>query len=274
MITPGNVMIITGASSGFGRLTALMAVEKGYRLVVAARRTERLDELVAEIERRGGTALAIPCDVTKEADQQRLIDRTLQQFGRIDVLVNNAGVPLQQSFVESSVADLRRQWETNVLSIVTLTKLALPALMDSRGVVINIGSVAGHFSVPGWGMYFPTKVSVRSASHMLRRELRPYGVRVSLVEPGPFSTEFGERAGTPFEGALPPEMVAAKILRMAERPQRVAIVPGLLAPAIVIGGGLAALVPDLVDWMFWAIGARKLREQDAGSTAVFSPPKQ
>ncbi|MBC8161243.1 MAG: SDR family NAD(P)-dependent oxidoreductase, partial [Roseiflexaceae bacterium] len=94
MDTHGKVMIITGASSGFGRIAAQLAAEQGYRVVVAARRAERLEELVAEIEQHGGAALAVPCDVTIDADQQRLIDTTLERFGQIDVLVNNAGVPL------------------------------------------------------------------------------------------------------------------------------------------------------------------------------------
>lgn len=269
MNTNDKVMIITGASSGFGRLTALMAVEKGYKLVVAARRAERLNELVSEIEQRGGEALAIPCDVTDEANMRRLVDQALARFGRIDVLVNNAGVPLQESFVEATPEDVRRQWETNVLSIVMLTKLSLPALIESKGVVVNVGSVAGHFSVPGWGMYFPTKVSVRSISQMLRRELLAYGVRVSLVEPGPFATEFGERAGWENGAGMPPEMVASTILRMAERPRRQAIVPWLLTPGAALGGAILALLPDLVDLYYLLAGRRKLQKQRANNINTF-----
>lgn len=261
MVTPGNVMIITGASSGFGKLTALLAAQKGYRVVVAARRAERLNELVEEIEMKGGTALAIPCDVTKPEDQKALIDQTIRRFGRIDVLVNNAGVPLKESFADASIDDLRRQWETNVLSLVLLTKRALPALLRSHGVVINIGSMAGHFSLPGWGNYYPTKVSVRSLSHALRRELLPYGVRVSLVEPGPFKTEFGEMAGAEMPG-LEPMQVAKKIVKLAERPSRTAIVPGWLGVAVLLAGGIAALLPDVIDLAYLLIGRRKLGGAD------------
>lgn len=263
MAGSNKVMIITGASSGFGRIAAGMAADKGYRVVVAARRVERLQELVAEIEARGGVALAVPCDITKSDDQRNLIDTTLAHFGRIDVLVNNAGVPLKGGFVETTVDELRRQWETNVVSLLTLTKLATPALIDARGVVINIGSTAGHLSVPGWGTYFSTKVSVRSLSDTLRRELRAYGVRVSLVEPGPFATEFGERAGMGAGGGLPPEAVAQVIVRLAERPRRIVIVPWFFGPLMRFGGALDALVPDLADLAFYIIGRRKLRQQAA-----------
>lgn len=262
MTTQGNVMIITGASSGFGRLTALQAAGQGYRVVLMARRAELLDEVVRNIQGRGGTAMAIVGDVNNPEDQQRVVDETLRSFGRIDVLVNNAGVPLQQNFVESSLGELRRQWETNVLSMVLLTKRALPALLESKGVVINIGSLAGHFSIPGWGMYFSTKVSVRSLSDSLRRELRPYGVRVSLVEPGPFETEFAERAGTFSSGGglLPPEMVVRAILRLAARPRALAIVPWPAAPFIAIGSLIEQAFPWLLDLAFWAVGKAQMRK--------------
>ena len=134
MSSQGKVAIITGASSGFGRDAALLAAQRGYRVVVAARREERLNELVHEITGQGDTALAVPCDVTKSDDLQQLVDQTLQHFGQIDVLVNNAGVPLSKGFIDSSVDDLREQWETNVLSIVELTKRALPALPNPRAL--------------------------------------------------------------------------------------------------------------------------------------------
>ena len=260
--TNTKVMVITGASSGFGRIAAVMAAQQGYRVVVAARRAERLHDLVAEIERNGGAALAVPCDVTKDADQQNLVDTTLAHFGRLDVLVNNAGVPLDSGFVDSSVEELRRQWDTNVLSLVTLTKRATAALIASQGVIINIGSTAGHMSIPGMGTYFSTKVSVRSLSDTLRRELRAHGVRVSLVEPGPYATEFGERAGAKeFAAGLPPEQVARVIVQLAEHPRAVAVVPWYFGPLVNIGGTIEAVVPWLVDLIFFAIGKRNLRKQ-------------
>lgn len=258
-----KVVIITGASSGFGRLTALAAARQGYQIVVTARRAERLQELAAEIEAAGGTALTIPGDVTSSADQQQLIERTLERFGRIDALVNNAGVPLPNSFAESSVEDLRRQWETNVLSIVELTRRALPALIEAHGVVINISSGLGRFSIPGMGLYAPTKVAVNSVTDALRRELTPLGVHVCLVEPGPYNTEFGLRAGRaddqPQQG-FAPEPVAAAIVRLIERPRRLTVMPPWMRPLLPVLSGLIRLLPGPVDLIFWTIAKRQQRQ--------------
>lgn len=256
-----KVMIITGASSGFGRLAAQIAAAVGYRVVVTARRAERLEELVREIEAAGGQATAVAGDITSEDDQQRIIDTALERYGQIDVLVNNAGMPLQKNYADSSLADLRGQWNTNVTSIITLTKRALPALMDAKGVVINIGSIAGHFSLPGWGLYYPTKVAVASLSDAMRRELRPLGVKVCLVEPGPFRTEFGERAGTADLGGFAPESVARAIVRLAERPRRRVILPIWMHPLALIFGALVHLIPDVVDVVCWAMIKRQMQEQ-------------
>ena len=256
-----KVMIITGASSGFGRLAAQIAAAVGYRVVVTARRAERLEELVREIEAAGGQATAVAGDITSEDDQQRIVDTALERYGQIDVLVNNAGMPLQKNYADSALADLRGQWNTNVTSIITLTKRALPALMDAKGVVINIGSIAGHFSLPGWGLYYPTKVAVASLSDAMRRELRPLGVKVCLVEPGPFRTEFGERAGTADLGGFAPESVARAIVRLAERPRRRVILPIWMHPLALIFGALVHLIPDVVDVVCWAMIKRQMQEQ-------------
>jgi short-subunit dehydrogenase len=248
-----KVVIITGASSGFGCETALLAAKRGYRVVLAARRAERLMELAKQIENDGGTVVAVPCDVTKGEDQQRLIDAALQEYGQIDILVNNAGVPLAQGFIDASLDDLRRQWETNVLSIVELTKRALPALIATRGIVINISSLASRMSLPGWGLYFPTKVAASSLSDTLRRELMPYGIRVCIVEPGPFQTEFYLRAGTPPEQnfGLPPEWVSRSIVRLFEHPKRMTVVPSWMRPFGALIDALMRSLPGSVDLVFW-----------------------
>jgi short-subunit dehydrogenase len=197
----------------------------------------------------GGTALAVSGDVTDGEDQQRLIDAALQRFGRIDALVNNAGVPLPDGFADSSLDDLRRQWDTNVTSLIELTKRALPALQQTQGTVINVGSLAGNFSLPGWGLYYPTKVAVRSVSDALRRELKPRGVSVSLVEPGPFQTEFAHRARMrqPQLFGLRPEPVARAIVRLIERPRRLTVLPRWLWLPSAIGAAIVRLLPGVVD---------------------------
>jgi short-subunit dehydrogenase len=221
-----------------------------------------LNELVDEITAQGGTALAVPCDITKPEDLQRLVDNALQEYGRIDVLVNNAGVPLPGGFIDSSLDDLRRQWETNVLSVVELTKRALPALVEAKGVVINISSLASRASVPGWGLYYPTKVALSSISDTLRREFMQVGVRVANVEPGPFNTEFPQRAGMPANQSfgLDPSPVATTIVDLFERPRRLVVLPAWLRPLGAIMGGLSRGLPDLVDGMFWLIAKVKQRK--------------
>jgi uncharacterized protein len=258
-----NVVIITGASSGFGRLAAIEAARRGYRVVVAARRAERLEELAREIEAFGGTALAVAGDVTVAEDQQRLIDAALDRFGRIDALINNAGVPLPDGFADSALADLRRQWDTNVTSLIELTKRALPALQESRGTVINVGSLAGNFSLPGWGLYYPTKVAVRSVSDALRRELKPIGVTVSLVEPGPFQTEFARRAGFDRHESfgLRPEPVAQAIVRLIERPRRLTVLPRWLWLPSAISAALVRVLPGPVDLLIALYIKRQKREE-------------
>ncbi|HEU4328374.1 MAG TPA: SDR family NAD(P)-dependent oxidoreductase [Roseiflexaceae bacterium] len=255
MTHPQRVMVITGASSGFGRELALLAARAGYRVVVTARRAERLEELAAEITAAGGTALALPGDVTDEAHQQALVDETLKRYGRIDMLVNNAGIPLKGGFAGETLDALRNQWQTNVTSIITLTRRALPALIGAQGVVVNVGSVAGHFSLPGWGLYFPSKVAVASISDALRRELGPLGVKVCLVEPGPYDTEFSRRAGKA-EGGYAAVDVAAAILRLGDRPRRRVIMPFWLAPLLAVGSTLTRTLPGLVD-LFFALRAKQ-----------------
>lgn len=259
---PDKVVIITGASSGFGKLAALTAAQKGYRVTVAARRNDRLTELVAQIEAAGGTALAVAGDINDDSVQQQLIDQTLQRFGRIDVLVNNAGLPLAQNFSDAPLDELRRQWDTNTTSLITLTKRALPALMDSNGMVINISSSIARFSVPGMGLYAPSKVAASSVSDALRRELEPKGVRVCIVEPGPYNTEFSRRAGAADDQqfGFDPQDVADAIVRLIERPRRMTVLPVWLWPLISFGGGLMRALPGVVDLIFFAIAKRRQRQ--------------
>lgn len=257
-----KVAILTGASSGFGYLAALEACRRGHTVVVTARRAERLDELVAKAEGMPGQIVAVAGDINDEAHQQALIDTTLERFGRLDVLVNNAGLPLDTSFRESEVSELRRQWDTNTTSIITLTRRALPALLQSRGIVINVSSSISRFSVPGWGLYSSTKVAASSISDVLRRELSPYGVRVCTVEPGPYNTEFSHRAGDAQNPmwSLDPQPVANAMVDLFVRPRRLVVMPPLFRPLLAIGGGAIRLLPDLTDLVFQVMGRLQRRK--------------
>lgn len=262
-----RVVVITGASSGIGAAVAREAVRRGFAVVLAARRTERIEALALELRQAGGAALPVTTDVSRLEDQQRLVDESLRVFGRIDILVNNAGKPLRGGFVDTSPAALQDQWAVNVTSIATLTRLALPELRRGRGVVVNVGSSISRFGMPGWGNYAPTKIAVAGLSDSLRRELAALGVRVCLVEPGPIITEFGLHAGWPINAGFPVSMVSRAIVRLFDRPRRRVVVPFWMAPFLSLGGALAELLPGLVDIVFLLRGRLKIQRQLAHASA-------
>jgi uncharacterized protein len=246
-----RVAIVTGASSGIGWAVARLAARRGWRVVVAARRAERLEALAARIREAGGTALVVPADVAALADQERLVAEALRAFGRIDALVNNAGLPLSTPFHATDPAELRRQWDVNVTALATLTRIALPHLEARGGTVINVGSVIGRVAVPGWGNYSATKVAVAALTDALRPELQARGVRVCLVEPGPIRTEFYQRSGGESNPAPPRSLTAmtaaAPIVRLLDHPRRRITIPGWLSPILTVVGALAHAAPGLTD---------------------------
>lgn len=268
-----KVVIITGASSGFGRLTALEAARRGYRIVITARRAVLLQEVVDEVEKTNGVVLAIPGDIRDAAHQQRLIDATIERFGRLDILVNNAGLPLSKHFADSSLEELQRQWETNTTSLILLTKRALPALAESHGTVINISSSISRFSVPGWGLYAASKVAVSSVSDALRRELASLGIAVCTVEPGPYDTEFSVRAGGSATQAFgfKPQPVANAIVGLFEHPKRLTVMPRILRPLLAVSGGLMRLLPDVIDQFFFIPARIRARRQRTSITQDSAP---
>lgn len=261
----GKVVVVTGASSGIGWAVARLAARRGYTVVLNARREERLRELAAEIESRGGRTLVVAGNIAALEDQRRLVDETVKAFGRIDVLVNNAGLPLPTSFSDTPPEELRRQWDVNVTALATLTRLAFPYLRKVDGHVINIGSSISRFPVPGMGNYAPTKIAVAGLTEALRRELAPLGVDVSLVEPGPITTEFTERAGGtnrggkvgPFRMSLSAEEAARPIVALFKRPRRRIVVPGWMGPLLFVSGVLIRVATPLVDAAYQVLGKRR-----------------
>ena len=185
------VAIVTGASSGIGEATARSLAAEGYRVVLAARRRDRLDALRAEIEAAGGTALVAETDVTDRDACQALADRALDAFGRIDVLVNNAGL-MPLSLVKNARLD---EWEqmvdVNVKGVLFCTAAVLPTMTEARaGHIVNVSSVAGRRVFEGGAVYCATKFAVTAFSEGLRLELSPaFGIRVTCIEPGAVATE-------------------------------------------------------------------------------------
>ena len=192
----GTVAIVTGASSGIGHATALTLASHGATVVVVARRRDRLDALVSTIQAAGGAALALDADISGEADAAAVVAHTLQAFGRIDTVVNAAGVMLIGDSVNSPTEHWDRMVNVNLRGLMYVTKSALPHLVDgvatgSRGVtdVVNISSTAGRVTNPYAAIYNATKFGVTAATESWRQEYATRGVRFSSIEPGAVATE-------------------------------------------------------------------------------------
>jgi NADP-dependent 3-hydroxy acid dehydrogenase YdfG len=193
MQTRQRIALVTGASSGIGAATARALAAAGMAVAIAARRKDRLDELAAEITKSGGTSLALTADLTKEADAQRIVKETEAHFGRLDVLVNNAGVMYLEPFETASLDRWRSMFDLNVLSLIASTQAALPGMRARRdGHIVNISSTAGRFSLANSGGYSATKFAVGAVSESLRKEVYMDNIRVTVVEPGITETELRE----------------------------------------------------------------------------------
>lgn len=183
-----SVWFITGASRGFGIEIVREALSRGDQVIATARRPESITQ---QFPKAGDALLALPLDVTDAASVSVAVDRGTARFGRIDVLVNNAGRGLLGAIEEASDAEVRAVFEVNVFGLLTVTRGLLPVLRQQRsGTIINISSVAGFVARPGWGIYASTKFAVEAISEGLGKELAPLGVRVVAVEPGAFRTNF------------------------------------------------------------------------------------
>ena len=194
--SPSTAALVTGCSSGIGRAVAKRLHAAGYPVYATARRPEVLADLAAE----GMTTLAL--DVTDEASMEAAVAHVVDDHGAVGVLVNNAGYALQGTVEETSMEEVRRQFETNVFGLVRLTQLVLPGMRGQEwGRVVNVGSMGGRFTFPGGGFYHASKHAVEAISDALRLEVAPFGVRVALVQPGPVRSAFVDTAVGTIEGS-------------------------------------------------------------------------
>jgi NADP-dependent 3-hydroxy acid dehydrogenase YdfG len=186
----GKVVAVTGASSGIGEATALACARAGAAVALAARRTERIEALAARIEQDGGRALAIATDVGEEDEARAFIERTASELGRLDVLVNNAGVMLLGPIADAPTEEWRQMIHANVFGVLYCTHAALPVMRSQgSGHIVNVSSVAGRFARAGSGVYNLTKFGVGAFSESLRQEAVEMGIRVTIIEPGAVATE-------------------------------------------------------------------------------------
>jgi NADP-dependent 3-hydroxy acid dehydrogenase YdfG len=220
------VFLITGASSGIGAATARHAAQAGYRLVLAARSTDRLAALAEEL---GGSerALAVSCDVTEWDQQQAMVETALDAFGRLDVAFANAGFGAARGFLKESPEFWRSMVLTNVYGVALTIRACLPAIKESRGHFLLTGSVAGRRALPG-SLYSATKFAVTSMGEGLRLELNGTGVRTTLIEPGMVDTPFFDN---PVRDALHPDDVARAVMYAVSQPPHVDVNEILVRPA-------------------------------------------
>ncbi len=178
---------ITGASSGFGRAFAEHALARGHNVVATARRMDALEEIAAQAPER---VLSLALDVTRPGDAQAAVEKAVARFGRIDVLINNAGYGVVGAFEETSDGELRALMETNFFGAMNVIRGALPVLRTQRsGAIVNISSLGGQLSFAGFSAYSATKFAIEGISEALAQEVRPFGIKVLIVEPGQFRTD-------------------------------------------------------------------------------------
>jgi NADP-dependent 3-hydroxy acid dehydrogenase YdfG len=219
------VFLITGASSGIGAATARAAARAGYRLALAARSTDRLNNLAAEL---GGPerALAVRCDVTEWEQQQAMVASTLKHLGRIDCVFANAGFGAKRGFLQESPEQWRAMVLTNVYGAALTIRATIETLRESRGHLLLTGSVAGRRALPG-SLYSATKWAVTAMGESARQELNGSGVRVTLIEPGMVDTPFFAKRPT---DPLTPDDVAAAVMYAVSQPPHVDVNEILIRP--------------------------------------------
>ncbi len=242
----GQVVAVTGASSGIGEATALQCARAGAAVALAARRVDRIEALAERIVGEGGRAIAIATDVGEEEQAGEFVRRTHSELGRLDVLVNNAGVMLLGPIADAPTEEWRRMIQANVFGVLYCTHAALPLMREQgSGHIVNVSSVAGRFARLGSGVYNLTKFGVGAFSESLRQEVVPLGVRVTLVEPGAVATELvghnrpevlGQIAKR-FDGVerLSSDDIATAILYAIGQPPNVSVNELLIRPSGQVG---------------------------------------
>jgi NADP-dependent 3-hydroxy acid dehydrogenase YdfG len=237
----GKIVVITGASSGLGEATARHLSSQGASVVLGARRVDRLQSLAAELTGSGGKALTVLTDVTHFDQVKRLVDAAVQTYGRIDVMINNAGLMPHSPLERLKIDDWNRMIDVNIKGVLYGIAAALPYMKQQKfGHIINVSSVAGHKVRPGSAVYAATKTAVRVISEGLRQEVKPYNIRTTVISPGALATELPNSITEPdvaenirkfvHEIALPAESFARAVAFAISQPDEMDVNEILFRP--------------------------------------------
>jgi len=267
-----QVVFITGASSGFGADAARLFAREGCIVVLAARRLDRLTALAEQIRLDGGQAYAVSLDVTEQSQIDDAVQSVLDNFGRIDILFNNAGSG-RLNWLETlePAVDIDIQIDVNLRGLVQITGAVLPSMLARRsGTIIHMSSVSGLIAAPMYSIYAATKYGVRGFNDALRREVAPFGVKVCGIYPGPAVTEFGRHSGSdsavrekikaPGWIYMTSEYVARRVVGLAKHPRRSLVLPWWFRPVIAFDTAF----PGLVDWFLKVAFVKRFHQFNGG----------
>jgi short-subunit dehydrogenase len=263
-----QVMVVTGASSGIGAATARMGAERGAKVVLVGRQEEALNSVMNDIVRRGGSAISVAADVGVQDDHDRILERAIQSYGRVDTWVNNAGVSIFGTLESVPIEDQRKLFDTDYWGVVYGSMVAVRHMKASGGALINVGSEVSDRAVPLQGAYSAAKHAVKGFTDALRMELREEGVplSVTLIKPASVATGFTSHARNymDVQPNLPPpvyapEAVADAILHAAEHPTRDMYVGSASRVISTLGQNMPSLTDRMATWLF--------RKQRGGTAA-------
>ncbi len=257
----GKIVLITGASSGFGEDAARLFAAEGAKVILAARRIDRLQEISSQLTSIGVETFVLQVDITKTAEIQQAVKKVIDHFGRIDILFNNAGFGRLNWFEELDFdADIRSQIGVNLIGLMEITYAILPHMIKQKsGHIINMSSVSGFLAAPLYSAYAASKFGVRGFTDALRREAGIFGVRVSAIYPGFAHTEFGQHTGSsnviqginlPSWTYMSSKYVAEHVVKLAKHPRSKLIIPWWFVPALWADAHFPSLVDFVINQFF------------------------
>jgi NADP-dependent 3-hydroxy acid dehydrogenase YdfG len=237
----GKVVVITGASSGLGEAAARLLSAEGASVVLGARRADRLESLAGELNRNGGKAVAVATDVTQRKQVKRLVDAAVKKFGRVDVMINNAGIMPRAPLERLTIDDWDRTIDINIKGVLYGVAAALPHMKQQKsGHMIFVSSVAGHKVGSDFAVYAATKHAVRALAEGFRQEVKPYNIRTTIISPGAVATELPDSVTEPDiaekirtyydEIAIPAESFAQAVVFAMSQPEEVDVNEILFRP--------------------------------------------